>query len=313
MEGRLLLDKPVPSTLSGTVNKKRVAPGVVIAEWKKGRGYVSVYTRRRSASRGAVIFVHGGSFTGLSPDEGSYVYLAQEVCRRTGLAVIVPDYPLAPYKTYPAQPNSILKTRMYFANNYDSFILGSDSAGGAIVLSILLKNSSLFRGAWFLSPWLNMECDSPSYVTRQFCKKTGQGDRLYKASAEEVQATYRKIALQYLGSEFRFQDKVANPFLAGQSLLSGLPPVLIMTGDEDTIRDDALIVGGKMQRAGVRCAVSLYDGMWHDWMLYSQRSCPCQGEAAYQQIINFIEGNSTVCGIPQTILPSVDATIVLPA
>jgi hypothetical protein len=53
--------------------------------------------------------------------------------------------------------------------------------------------------------------------------------------------------------------------------------------------------------------------MWHDWMLYSQRSCPKQGEAAYQQIINFIGENSAICGTPQGALPSVVATIVLVA
>ena len=311
MKGRLLLDKPIPSTLSTAIHRTRLPPGQVIPEWKKDRGYVLVYSNRNSNNCGAIIFVHGGSFTGLSPSEGAYVYVAQELCRRTGLAVIVPDYPLAPVEVYPSQPNSILKTRMHFANEYDRFVLGSDSAGGAIAFSLLLKNPHLFRGAWFLSPWLNMECDSPSYTTRQYCKETGQGDRIYKTPAKETQKAYRQTALQYLGKESRFGDGIANPFLAGADLLAALPPTLLLAADQGTIRDDSLIMGGRIQDAGGNCVVSLYDGMWHDWMLYSQRSCPKQGEAAYQQVINFIGGNSGACGVPQAALPSVAATIVL--
>ena len=88
---------------------------------------------------------------------------AQELCRRTKATVIVPDFALAD-KTgkhcYPQQPNEILTTRMYFKDAYGSYVLGSDSAGGAIAMSVLLQNSHLFDRAFFISPWLNLECDT---------------------------------------------------------------------------------------------------------------------------------------------------------
>tara|TARA_Y100000389_G_scaffold50588_1_gene46287 strand:+ start:8949 stop:9893 length:945 start_codon:yes stop_codon:yes gene_type:complete len=311
MRGRLILDKPSPDTMVSDVTQTRVAPGVVIEEWKPGRGYVLVYKKSGIKSDKALIFVHGGSFTALSPNESAYVFLAQELCKRTGYSVIVPDYPLAPFKRYPAQPNSILKTRMYFANQFKDFFLGSDSAGGAIAWSMLSMNPGAFSRAWFLSPWLNLQCDSNSYTTREYCKATGQGDRLYKGSAEQKKNEYEEVALQYLGKASRLKDPIANPFMNKPSILRKFPDTLLLVGDSDSIRDDGLIMAGRLQNNDSISYVSIYDDMWHDWMLYSQRSCPLQGKAAYAQICNFMQGYSDECSVPQTQLSSVNASVIL--
>jgi acetyl esterase/lipase len=293
------------------VSRTRIAPGVVIDEWKTGRGYVLVYKKSCTKSDKALIFVHGGSFTALSPNESAYVFMAQEICRRTGLTVIVPDYPLAPFQHYPAQPNSILKTRMHFTTEFKEFFLGSDSAGGAIAWSMLSMNPSAFSRAWFLSPWLNLRCDSNSYTTREYCTETGQGDRLYKGSAKQKKHEYETVALQYLGKVSRLNDPTANPFMNKKATLKKFPDTLLLVGDSDSIRDDGLIMAGRLQDAGSLSYVSIYDDMWHDWMLYSQRSCPKQGQAAYTQICNFMQGHSNDCSVPQTLLTSVNASVIL--
>ena len=313
MSGRLILDKPVPNTMVGGVKQTRVKPGLVLPEWKTGRGYVLVYEPSGMAPSAALIFVHGGSFTGLSPEEGAYVYMAQKLCKSTGMAIIVPDYPLSPEYTYPAQPNAITQTRRYYDKRYESFLLGSDSAGGAIAWSAMLVNPSAFAKAWFLSPWFNLECDSDSYKSRQYCKSTGEGDRLYKATAREKIEMYSKVAEEYLGDKCRFQDPVANPSLVETRRLAKLPPILILVGDQDSIRDDGLLMIAKMQGAGNECFGTLYDDMWHDWMLYSQRSCPRQGQAAYAQILAFMTKRTVGCTIEQDKLPTANVSVVLSA
>ena len=288
MPGRLLLDKPIPDTMTSNVVLERVAPGVIIPEWDGGRGYVLIYHYRQSKRGTAIIFVHGGSFTGLSPSESSYKFIAQELCRQTKATVIVPDYPLAPFQKYPAQPNAILRTRMYFQDTYKRYILGSDSAGGAIAMSMLLKSSHLFSKAFFISPWLNLECDSVSYESRQYCPSKGTGDRVFKKPAKETRAQFRQTALEYLGNKARLKDPIANPFIATRALLRGLCPVFLLSGDEETIRNDTLNFAARAQQVNGAVLVALYDGMWHDWVLYSQRSSKRMGEAAYAQIVNFI-------------------------
>lgn len=308
---RLLLDKPLKQGNVPDVKSTRIMPGYVVDEWKPGRGYVLLYENTNKRSNTAMIFVHGGGFTGLSPDESSYVYLAQKLCCDTGLTIIVPDYALAPYKSYPTQPNEILNTRVVFNLDYEHFILGSDSAGGAIAWSLLLKNPKAFDKAWFLSPWLNMRCDTASYTTREFCQKTQQGDRVFRKSAEKKKREYKKIAREYLGGDLRFKDKIANPFNSRNSELRTFPETLIMVGDEDSIRDDGLIMASKLQVAGVKCYASIYDGMWHDWMLYSQQSCPKAGKAAYEQVENFLLGTTKDCTARQGVLPSAEASVIL--
>ena len=311
MKRRLLLDKPIPETMITGVQRSRIPPGAIIDEWSEGRGYVLVYTNVRKQSDTALIFVHGGGFTGLSPSESSYVYLAQRLCKNTGLTVIVPDYPLVPKQSYPKQPNDILAVRLAFEAEFKSFIIGSDSAGGAIAWSLLLRNGKAFDKAWFLSPWLNMRCDTASYLTREYCKSNGQGDRVFKGTAKEKKLEYIKVAKDYLGKDHRLSDPVANPFNSRSSDLAKFPQTLILVGDQDSIRDDGLTMAGKLQSCGVECYASVFDGMWHDWMLYSQRSCPKAGEAAYQKVENFMSGNLNTCDVPQSTVPSVNASIVL--
>ena len=317
MPGRLLLDKPVPDTMRGSVILEKVAPGVVLPEWKSGRGYVLLYHYAKHKSEKAIVFVHGGSFTGLSPSESSYEFLAQELCKRTKATVIVPDFALAD-KTgkhcYPQQPNEILATRMYFRDAYKHYILGSDSAGGAIAMSVLLQNSHLFDRAFFISPWLNLASDTISYKSRQYCAATGTGDRLYRGTAEEVGKEFRNVAIEYLGNRYRLKDPIANPFLAGKSLLRGLCPLFLLTGDEETIRNDTLNFAARAQQVNSSVLVSLYDGMWHDWVLYSQRSSKEMGIAGYEQIANFIGSTDVAgCGVDQSERLSVTCDIVLNA
>ena len=311
MEGRLILDKPIPSTVSGTVTQTRLSPGTVIGEWKRERGYVLIYEPSGRKPDTALIYVHGGSFTGLSPKESAYEFLAQKLCESTKFAVIVPDYPLAPEHSYPAAPNAITQTRKYFDKKYKSFLLGSDSAGGAIAWSAMVVNPLAYKRAWFLSPWFNLECDSASYKTRQYCKATGEGDRLYKATAREKVAIYRKVAEEYLGGSKRFKDRTANPSLVDPEMLDMVCPILILVGDQDSIRDDGLAMASKLQRAGKECYISLYDDMWHDWMLYSQRSCPKQGQAAYDQIFSFMIKRNQGCSVRQGVLPEATVSVVL--
>ena len=288
MSVRLLRDRPTPDTMCGHVTVERVAPGVVLAEWKKERGYVMMYHYKRRKSKKAIVFVHGGSLTGVLPSESSYKFFAQELCKRTKTTVIVPDYPLPPVQTYPAQPTAILRTITYFKDTYTDYVLGSDSAGGAIAMSLLLENSHLFSRAFFISPWLNLQCDSVSYRTRAYCPSKETGDRIFKGTPKETQERFKKIAIRYLGGEDRLRDPVANPFIAGRALLRGLCPVFFLSGDQEIIRNDTLDFAARAQQVNSSMLVALHDGMWHDWIMYSQRSSRRMGQVAYQQIANFI-------------------------
>jgi Esterase/lipase len=156
-----------------------------------------------------------------------------------------------------------------------------------------------------------VRCDTASYTTRPFCKKTKQGDRIFRKSAERKKREYKKVAKEYLGRVWRFGDEIANPFNSKQNELRSFPETCVMVGDEDSIRDDGLIMAGKLQAEGVKCYASVYDGMWHDWMLYSQKSCPKAGRAAYKQVENFVLGRTLECSVQQEVLPSTDVSVVL--
>ena len=150
-----------------------------------------------------------------------------------------------------------------------------DSSGGTIAIqfvNFLIKHDS----KWYnyiekmilYSPWIDLECNSDSYITRQFCETTNTGDPVFKSKSEETQKSYRNDALKYLGNR---DKKKYNPINTRKEYFSRYPPTLIFIGDDETIRDDSLLFvqNSKINNKSKVNAI-LYNQMWHVWVMYSQ-------------------------------------------
>ena len=108
---------------------------------------------------------------------------------------------------------------------------------------------------------------------------------------KKIKKLYKKYALKYLGDKTLFNDPIANPYLADNNLLSKLPPICFMIGDEETIRNDTLNIGAKGQICNKNIFIYLYDLMWHDWIFYLENNSKLKGIDAYVKIANFCNGN----------------------
>ena len=310
------LDKLKDLNIKSKVDKIVYKPGEIINEWKVTRGYVDLYRLKRNRDKNkAIIFIHGGSFTELSARDECYQYFAYVLCEMTGYDIIVPDFTLPPLKQYPYQLEDIIRVYNYFSSSgYKDIILGGDSSGGCIAFSTLLKYPKLFSAGFIISGWLNLNSDTISYKTRQYCKKTHTGDIMFRDTAEHNKKIYKEYALKYLGKKSLFNETIANPFLASEDLLSKLPPMCFMVGDEETIRNDTLTIGSKAQACNKNIFIYLYDLMWHDWVFYLENNSKLKGIDAYVKIANFCNGdlkNGTYKIQKQTIEPSVNVDIIL--
>lgn len=282
------LDNVKYNQIKKKVDKISIRPGTILDEWKKNRGYVNLFKKKNNRDNNkAIIFIHGGGFLWESPDEESYIFFCYVLCELTGYDIYCPDYILPPTKTYPAQLNDIIKVRNYLENEYKYYLIGGDSAGGCTALSCLLKYYNYFDAGFLISPWINLNCNSSSYETRAWCEKLKTGDPIFKLAPKENAKRYYEDAKAYLDNINLFKNKIANPYYATESLIEKIPPLLIMVGDNETIRNDSLDFAAKAQKVNNNIFVSLYDTMWHDWLLYMENNSGEYGLDAYFNLSKF--------------------------
>jgi acetyl esterase/lipase len=263
----------------------------IIPEWRENRGYILKFSNKKYQDNNkCILYVHGGGFTANQPKDNTYITLCAILVHLTKCDVYCPDYTLAPDASYPTQPNQIINLAKKLKGTYSKIILGSDSAGGCIAMTCLLSNSILFYSSFFISPYLNLKNDSESYKTRAWCEKTRTGDPIFYQSSKEVKKYSDKLALEYLKYKKYLNDPIANPFLATKTMIKKLPPLLIICGDNEILRNDSVEFCSKAQEVNDNVHFSLYDGMWHDWPLYYQTASKNLGEQSYYQIAGFCDG-----------------------
>lgn len=261
-EGRGL-DTKIPK---GVTIETMHVPGF---HWGEDRGYVNRVIPKRSSNTTCCLFIHGGGFVNGSPNS-SYKPFTAQLAKHSGLVFYVPDYTLVPNAQYPVQLDQVLSLANRIHRKYKNIVLMGDSAGGTIALSAALKEPQLFERCVFLSPWINLKSSILSYKPRQQVARKGIcGDPVFRGTAKEVATTSKENGLQYLGKAMFERSAPANPAMATNAMLRSLPPSLFMVGDRETLRGEVLSFVGEAQAVNKHIYGHLYDGMWHDWPMYS--------------------------------------------
>lgn len=200
------------------------------------------------------LFPHGGGYVA-----GSCIThrkIAAHMSMRSGLAVILPDYRLAPEHPFPAGLNDMLAVYESLRESdveAKRIILMGDSAGGGMALALMLAlrdgAQQLPRAAILLSPWTDIEAKLPSYDMNK---------------SVDPSMTYRGLfdaGKLYFGDESPLHPYVS-PILAD---LTGLPPMLIQVGGLEVMLDDSVVLADRARQFGVKCDLEVWTGLWHVW------------------------------------------------
>ncbi|KAF7445630.1 acetyl-hydrolase [Pyrenophora tritici-repentis] len=114
-----------------------------------------------------MLYVHGGAYFFGSVDE--HRYQMQRHARKLKARVLAPKYRLAPQFPFPCGLQDCLAAYLYLLEQkHDpaTIILAGDSAGGGMVLSILVtmrdQGIPLPAGAILISPWVDLTHSFPS-------------------------------------------------------------------------------------------------------------------------------------------------------
>ena len=200
----------------------------------------------------AFLLLHGGGYNAGSPR--THRKMAANLSRASYARVLTPDYRLAPEHPFPAAVKDALKAYGYLlAQNFteDNIIVGGDSAGGGLTLSMLLAlreaGAKMPRAAVVLSPWTDLSCSSPTY------------ERLRKLDPIIDKEGLSEAGVWYAGDR-NTRDPMASPMFAD---LRGLPPLLVHAGGDETMLDDSRLFVERARAAGVDVTFKIYDGMWH--------------------------------------------------
>ena len=81
----------------------------------------------------------------------------------------------------------------------------------------------------------------------------------------------------------------ASPLLASPDQLAGLPRALIITAENDVLRDEGEAYGRKLMEAGVEVVTTRYNGTIHDFVMLNALAEAAPTRAAVWQAIDFLK------------------------
>ena len=226
-----------------------VAPDVTLSEVREGR-VSGWWIRSADASdRAAILFLHGGGYS--LGTATAYRGLASQIAARSGVAVFVADYPLAPEAPFPAAYDAGLRAFDWITRDGARRVaLAGDSAGGGLALALLGHSDSVATRAAAIatfSPWTDLALTGASFNDPRTV------DPIFNRE------TVSTLASAYLsGADAR--DGRASPLYR---ISPQLPPTLIQVGTHELLLDDARRYATEAERLGAQVRLRIYEGMHH--------------------------------------------------
>ena len=201
-----------------------------------------------------ILQLHGGGYVGAMRNAyRMFAGLYSEVSR--GMAVLTPDYRVAPENPYPAALEDAFAAYCYLLEEgwfADQIIVAGDSAGGGLAMALChyLKDhgKSLPCGIVAMSPWTDFTASGESYDTNY------ERDPLFGKTRDSL--IYNK--------EYIRDNDPLNAYISPlYGDFRGFPPMLIQVGSYEMLLSDSVSVAAKAREQGVKVRLSIYDGMFH--------------------------------------------------
>jgi monoterpene epsilon-lactone hydrolase len=225
--------------------------------------WVSLKAKPPAPKDPAIVFFHGGALVSCTAAE--YTFYAAWFVRATGSRAFIVDYRLAPEHRFPAALDDCVGAHRGLvasgvAPGRIAFI--GDSCGGGFVVATLVKlrdlGADLPACGVALCGWLDAEVSGDS-------ARNPVGEDPF-VNPDWMRARWR----DYLGPSGDPRHPHVSPIHAD---LRGLPPLLLQTGQMDTVRDDAVRLAARAGRDGVATTLEVWPGMIHGFQgLYG--TCP---------------------------------------
>jgi acetyl esterase len=211
----------------------------------------------------AVVYFHGGGWVLGGFD--THERLLRELANRGHVAVVFVNYTRSPEAKYPMPLEEAYLATKWIAENgqtlnldYSRIAVAGDSVGGnmAAAVTLLAKErggpSIIFQLLFY--PVTDASFDTGSYKSYQ------EG---YFLTREAMKWFWDS----YLSGDANRKEPTVSPLQASLEQLSGLPPALIIVGENDVLRDEGEAYAHKLMQAGVTVTATRYLGTIHDFVM----------------------------------------------
>ena len=217
-------------------------PGLSIAKDRTGPG---------------ILYFHGGAYVFGNPSTHSA--LVSTLAKKAGARAYLQDYGKAPENPFPAAIEDAEAAWLDLIEGGEdpkSMIIGGDSAGGGLALALLAvlidKGHPLPAGVFAFSPLTDLTFSGASV------QENRQIDVVLPANRVQ------EMAQLFLGDAPR-DDPRASPLFAD---FFGAPPVYLMVGDTEILRDDTLRLRDRLLQQSVDVSVDVMEDVPHVWPIF---------------------------------------------
>lgn len=232
-----------------------------------------------SVKPGVLFFIHGGVW--IVGNFQNHQRLLRDLVVGSGQIGVFVEYTPLPEAKYPTQMEETYAALKWVAAHAADFgadgsriAVAGNSVGGNMTAALALmtkdKNGPKIALQVLFIPATDASVDTNSY------HEFGTGRFLARA--------FMKYGWDlYAPDEKTRNSPYVSPLRASNEELEGLPPALVITAENDPLRDEGEAYAQKLKDAGVAVIATRYNGMIHDFVLLNAIHNVAGVQAAIQQ------------------------------
>lgn len=231
---------------------------------------VSVRIIRAEGSRErlpVIMFYHGGGW--ILGNQHTHDRLVAELAVGANAAVVFVNYTPSPEAQFPKPLEEAFAATQYIVEHGKGFNLdpsrlsvAGDSVGGNMTIAMTLFAKE--KGLKILTQVLFYPVTDANFSTESY-QKFAEGPWLTKAAMEWFWNAYAPHGADR-------KKPTASPLQASIDQLRHLPPALIITDENDVLRDEGEAYAHKLLRAGVKVTAVRFLGTCHDFAMLNALS-----------------------------------------
>lgn len=250
-------------------------------------GATSVHIVRPENAAGplpAMVYLHGGGWVLGGFD--THERLVRELAHSAGVAVIFVDYTPSPEARFPVAIEQAYATLAYVADHAAALnieprrlAVAGDSVGGDMAAAITLLAKER-KGPKIASQLLFYPVTDASMSTGSYAQ-FADGPWLTRKAMQWFWD-------QYLPDAAARANKLVSPINATADDLKGLPQALVITDENDVLRDEGETYARHLSAAGVRVTAVRYGQTIHDFVMLNPISQTPAARGAIAQATRFL-------------------------
>jgi len=226
-----------------------------------------------------IMYFHGGGW--VLGDKNAHDRLVREIANGAQAEVVFVDYDRSPETKYPVPIEQAYAATRYVAEHAREFnvdasrmAVAGDSVGGNMAAAVTLlakeRGGPALRAQVLFYPVTDARFDDGSY------NEFASGPWLTREAMKWFWDAYAPNAAD--------REKItASPLRATIDELKGLPPALVITDENDVLRDEGEAYARKLTQAGVPVASTRYNGTIHDFVMLNALAQTPAARAAIAQ------------------------------